>query len=418
MVTNPTIATAFGKVMFMVKETGTRGNYNSAVYTGSNAVFLNTPAIPQQGLRKVNSRQQRPSYSKRSRVAVGYGKGTMEVDVPIKPSGALGTPPHGRQLLEGWWGEEVIDPGVSVTYQPLAPEVGEVYPSYTTLVKYGHEVFLLVGTVVEGGNINGVSDGSENVIAAFTGNLAFLRMYWVGKDEIGATEATGQTVITVKDAQKFAMGFSSSPAVGMKVGFRTVAGVVDDNSGAGYTLTAVDVGANTITINPALAGAGLAANDVVYGFVPEPVDSGVEVTFNVGGSERGEDTNEDPITLVGFNYVMNNPFIKILENEKSATGHPYPSRIVDAGGSATLREAYAELSYIENEDDTNIRYIADQQIEYTAKSYWGNVVAERFYIRVNQAELEAPEKSGDEEITTVTQYQAFGTDDEAVQVFD
>src|ERR1043165_6632303 len=138
-VTNPTISTALGKGLWVKKET-TRGTYISSVYSAANAIFLNAPAIPKQPLRKVDSRQERYSFSKFSRIPNRYGKGELDIDIYVKPSGALGTQPHGHQILEGWWGKETVTGGTSVKYEPLP--IGTPYPSYTILVKYGHRVFL------------------------------------------------------------------------------------------------------------------------------------------------------------------------------------------------------------------------------------------------------------------------------------
>lgn len=417
-VTNPTVGTARGKGLWMVKETGVRGTYNNAVYSAANGLLLNAPAIPSQPLRKVDSRAQRNTFSKITRVPVGYGKGTVPIDVYIKPSGSLGVTPHGDQILEAWWGKKTVTGGTSVKYEPMDPSSGALQPSFTSLVKYGHEAFLMVGCIAANGNIDGVADGSEAVIAAWTGNLEFLRMYEIGKDELSAPEITGQTVISVKDATKFEYGFSASPSVGMKVQFRTVAGVLDDNSGAGYTITGVDTGANTITITPGLAGAGLAANDVVEPFLPTITDVGSEVGFHLGGVTHGTAGTTD-WTIVGANFVLNNPFAKILEIEK--TGLQYPNRIVDAGGNANLRDAMFEIEFVETEDDTGLRYVAREQIKHIIKAYWGDTAGERFYIQASSAELEEPSKSGDEEVHTTIQHTLLGTgsgNNEGFMMFD
>lgn len=416
-VTNPTISTARGKILFMVKETS-RGVYNDAVYSAANAVFLNTPAIPSQPLRKVDSRQQRDSFSKFDRIPVGYGKGTIALDIYIKPSGSLGVRPHGHQVLQAWWGKETVVGATSVKYEPINPANAEVQPSYTMLVKYGHEVFLLVGAICVGGNIDGVADGSENVIAAWTGTFEFLRMYEIGKDELSGSEATAQTDISVKDASKFFYGFSTSPSVGMKVRFRTVAGVLDDNAGAGYTISNVNVGTNTITIAPGLAGAGLAANDVIEGFVPAPTDVGTPVGFHLGGVLHGV-AGDQAWTIVGANVTKNNPFAKILEIEK--TGLQWPNRIVDAGGNANLAELMAEIEFVETEDDTGLRYVARQQTRHILIMNWGDTAAKRFYIRFNSAELEEPSKTGDEEVHVTVAHQGLATGsgaNEGYQMFD
>lgn len=416
MVTNPTVATALGKIMFAVIEP-TRGTYNSAVYSSANAVFLNAPAIPSQPLRKLDSRQQRKSFSKFSRIPNRYGVGTLPFDVNIKPSGVLGDVPHGDQLLHAWWGKRTIVAVTSVKYEP-AP-ISSLFPSLTLLIKYGHKVYLLVGSVVQSANIDGKADESDSVIAALTGTIGFLRKYWVGKDELSAIAATGAATVTVKNAKKFAYGLSASPSVGMKVQFRTVAGVLDDNSGAGYTISSVDTTTNVIGISPVLAGAGLAADDIIEGFVPSPTDVGEEVPFYLGGVTHGVSGSEVPWTIVGMNYSMENPFVKILDFEKS--GSPYPTRIVDAGGTGALRNAMAEVEYVMNEDDTDLDYVAENQIPHVLKTYWGDTAGERFYIQLNQAELEATTESGDQEVHGVTAHTALATgggDNEAFMMFD
>lgn len=418
-VTNPTIARAMGKFMTMAKESS-YGTYNNAVYTASNVIFLNAPVNINQPIRILEDRQERYTFSHMKRHTNRYGIGTLEgIDVYIKPAGAasVGTKPHGHQLLESWYGKETVDPGVSVTYEPIGPDSS--MPSYSMLVKYGHKVNLLIGAFVKTGQMIGVADDSEGVPSTFTGTIEFARRYWIGKDELSGSEATGQTVISVKNASKFYFGYSASPAVGMKVAFKTVAGVVDDNSGAGYTLAGVDVAANTITISPALAGAGLAANDVVYPFVPDvsSSDVGEPASFAFGVTKHRDGT----VTWIikKFTYNRNNNHVKILDMEQN--GSPYPVRKVDAGGNANLREVTSEIEAVMSEDDTDYDYESQFQIEEALFTRWGpDTAGERIKVNIAKVRLDPPKDSGDAEISTVVMHHAMGTDgdDEDNMVFD
>jgi hypothetical protein len=103
----------------------------------------------------------------------------------------------------------------------------------------------------------------------------------------------------------------------------------EDNSGAGFSVTAVDTSADTITISPALSAAP-SAGVVVAGFLPTPSLAGAPVE---GRSAAGQ------ITLDGASLLVTSLDLELSNalkpDEEELSGDQYPSAIYEGPRQVT-----------------------------------------------------------------------------------
>ena len=193
--------------------------------------------------------------------------GDWELPIYIRPDGTLGNKPQGANIFKALFGAETAD--ATGVFYTLAKEL----PSLSIWAKIGPQVFFCQGTTVNQMRFSVSVKGAP--VLTFSGN--FMYMGWVGTDTLSAAvdgTVTPVTAIPVTDAKKF------------RVGGRIVIGD-DDNAGAGFEITAVDVATNTLTISPGIATTQ-AAGATVAPFLPtgtvvgSPVESR-DITVSVGG---------------------------------------------------------------------------------------------------------------------------------------
>lgn len=188
----------------------------------------------------------------------GKQEGKWSCKVYFKPN-AAGTPPDCDALLEAAFGVKTVVASTSVTYS-LAP--ASVAPKSVQLVNAIGTDFAEVasGCWVEKPEFD-IPSGGEPGMITFTGGFSSYGYVRAGFNT-DATGYTAQTVITLENA-----GDSSriAPGVFIKIGS-------DDNSGAGYRVTAVDRTNNTITLATAITLS--AANHAIVPHYPTPVVSG------------------------------------------------------------------------------------------------------------------------------------------------
>jgi hypothetical protein len=199
--------------------------------------------------------------------------GTWEIPTYIRPSGAAGDVPSTAAILEALFGDETIVGGTSVTYG-CAMSLGTV----SIWVKKKHSgvdegtVFFASGATVDQLSLGVTSKGA--VKGDFSGG--FMQLGWCGTDQLNGALSGAETDIVVNDAKKSCVGGR------IKIG-------IDDNSGAGYAITAVNVSTETLTISPANAGAQ-DDDTTVAPFLPTGTKTGTpaenrNATLSVGGSE-------------------------------------------------------------------------------------------------------------------------------------
>ena len=249
----------------------------------------------------------------------GKRGGTWSGSFYMSPA-AAGTAPDIGFLLKHALGTET-DGASSVVYT-----LNDDAPSGIQLVHYASDDFL---ETIGGGWIETIEfliEGGSPPMINVSGGFASYGCLYQGVT-VGATEATGQTVISLTS------GHARKVRPGVYVQFPD-----DDNGGAGYRVTAVDLANDTMTITPALAGSGLESGDDVTPLIPSQTLGGTEL----GGIACGLTLDSDAIGLIRASISLATG-IKGLDREAS-TDRPNRLHRVDRRVTGELQMYYLDES--------------------------------------------------------------------------
>ena len=169
---------------------------------------------------------------------------------------AAGSVPQGDVLFKCLMGSKAVNAGTSIVYSQGAKE------SFTLWSLKDHFLEIAVGCSVDELVITPEKD--KTITLAFSGKC--MKKIWCGTGALGAGEVEAQTVLTVSDEKQFGVG-----------AFIWNVTQDDDNSGAGYEVTAIDTVAHTITIDPAVPTGGWDSGDVLAPFLPTGTKIGTVV---------------------------------------------------------------------------------------------------------------------------------------------
>lgn len=367
---------------------------------GSNAILLIGDGSFKQPRSFLEDEQRRLTLSELDRIAGVFPAGEWSFSAYIMPSGSLGVAPRIGPLLKGAIGKETVTGGVKVEYSPSA--IDDAIPTFTMVYKQGHIVKFCFGCVVDKATIP-VKVGTEQD-AIGRGNFSgkFLRQRIIGKTSVNGLHSLGATNIKVNDINEI-----------------DIEGLVkfgaNDNSGAGYEVTAVGVSAaDEITISPAL-DADVPDTTTVEGFVPTPTEAGVTVhgRYGIAQEKLGGGSYADIVISDSQVEIANN--YKIIEDEKTDDNYP-----------VTIRKPNKrQITYSPNKilQDGDAKYFkhADLQTLFGVKLPVGNTAASRFRIEMPYVSWETPEVSGSEELRMSRKGMAKASasfDDEILVVFD
>ena len=272
----------------------------------------------------------------------------------MRPSGSAGTAPDIGDVLKHAFGTETVSGGVSVTYSPLKDM------SALSASIYGYHGGILEG--VYGAVVQNFSlswSGDDAVQWTATG---------VAKDYIfaGSSPANGAdttaTALVVDDADFF--------TVGALVQIDT-----DDNTGAGYQVTAVDHATETLTITPA---ATWSDNDVVAAFVPTGTYAG-DPLYTPAGSISFDNGSTTTTDLSGNLAVATG--VDLINTEHGTTS---ASDVTNSG----MRNVTATVDFLVKTDETwlagNWRRKVVQDFIKIMGSIAGNIVT----VNGNQVEID------------------------------
>lgn len=347
-----------------------------------------------QARQYLADRQKRNTYSARPPFQGRYEVGTFNFPFNIKPSGALGTKPDGAQILEGLFGREVVTGATKVEYFLL--RTTDARPSLTIWFKVGHWVYMLAGVLVNEGRFPIRAGAEDEAIgrAAVSGFFAELR--WTGTDELTAAAAALATSLTVLDASKFSIGSYIKIAT-------------DDNGGAGYQVSAVNLSTNVLTITPALV-TGHSIGDKIEPWLPAGTESGSVVHGRLGSVTRGATT----LPLVSGEVTLANG-LKVLNDEKN--GLDFANRFIHAAEREVT--VSAEVYFTHN----MAKYFSEhrRQIQADVIAPVGDTAAKRYKLTAKNVELKNPSLSGAEEKILRLEGKAYASaafDDELVLLFD
>ena len=302
-------------VVFVKKET-TYGTLASFAATDAQET-LGLPDT-RQNASFTPSRAMQNTRSLTQRFKDSTPAGDWNLPVYCRPSGAAGAKPTEAALWEALCGTETVVASTSVTYSMAIS-----LPSLSLAWKAGNITVFVMGAMATGLALRfGRSDGVE---LTFSGQ--FRKMVTAGK----ATTTSGSTTTEIK--------LASGEAKRFQAGARVEIGG-DDNTGAGYGITAVDTASDTLTISPAM-GTAPDSGVTVEGFLPTPSLSGAALpsanfVTSLGGA-----------SLLAKEGTINiNQEMKVVEAEGSDT---YPQamlpgkRTVEADISAVFLARHAGL---------------------------------------------------------------------------
>jgi hypothetical protein len=165
----------------------------------------------------------------------------------------------------------------SVYYRQLTTS-----PSFSLWIETDHFVQAMAGCSVTSLSLGVNNEGA--VTLNFSGQG--MTMIWAGTDALDGAAAGEQNDIVVADAKRYKVG-----------AYIWNVTAEDDNSGAGYEITAIDYTTETLTLGTALPVGGWSDGDVIKGFLPTasvigtPVESrhtAVEID-GVAGKFRAND---------------------------------------------------------------------------------------------------------------------------------
>ena len=192
----------------------------------------------------------------------GKHDATFSIEASLRPSGSAGTAPDVGPLLVAAGMTETVDAGVSVTYAPANDQSTSLH----VLEDLESVSRLLVGGFVESVTLELTGTDPAKVTGSGRGTTPVR----TGYTTLSGTEAADQTELSVAELNVFEVG-------------GWVRAGSDDNSGAGYKITAksAETGAGTITVTPALA-VGADSGDAVGPFCPTPSAVGTLLPVTAG----------------------------------------------------------------------------------------------------------------------------------------
>ena len=251
--------------------------------------------------------------------------GAWSIPTYIRPSGTAGNVPSAAAILEALFGDETIVGGTSVTYAcAMSLETVSIWVKKKHAGVDEGTVFFAIGATVEQLSLGVTNKGA--VKADFSGG--FMQLGWCGTDQLNGALSGTETDIVVDDAKKYCVGGR------IQIG-------TDNNSDAGYEITAVDVSTETLTISPAKSGAA-ADDSTVAPFLPTGTKVGSpaenrNATLSVGGAA---------INFKNFDLTFANG-IQYLVDEITTSEYPedYAEGKRNLDGSIDLYLRHDDLKY-------------------------------------------------------------------------
>lgn len=262
-----------------------------------------------QDSMKNTSKEKKNTRSQGKKLLGPTKAGEWSLPTYVKPSGSLGVAPVPGVLLEAAIGKETIVASTSVTYGLAG--INDPIPHVSILVKDGSMVKALAGCSCD--KMSSPVNAADEFEATFSGN--FMKMVIAGTDQLDGA-ITGTTTPVTEIPLKSAYGYRKYD-IGAKINIGT-----DDNSGTGFTITAINEGANSFTISPACE-TDQDDGATIEGWTPDITEAGeiihgaygqMEVSLDGGSTYTGVDIQSaSPEITNGF---------KVLEDEKTGDGLP------------------------------------------------------------------------------------------------
>ncbi len=393
------IATGATQTVWIKKES-TQGVFEKPA--ANDAILVISDIVGKQDRMFFEDEQKRLSLSRLGKIAGPYNAGEWSFTTYIKPSGALGTKPAGAVLLEALFGNEVVSSGTKVEYSLYGMD--DSIKTLSMIIKKGWETYFIAGAFVDKGSFPVKAGDSNDAIfqGAFSGS--FLKSYLAGTDSLSTAvdgTTTPVTSIPVNDAKKF------------EAGAYIIVGS-DDNSGAGFKITAVDYTNNMLTIENGVT-TSQAQGAVVKGWTPDVVESGYLIHGRFGLVQTSEDGNTyDDFVITEATIEIANNF-NVLNDEK--TGDSYPRTIT----KTQKRDIDISIARYFYPAESRRRYDANNQTRFWIKVPVGDTAGKRARFEMLNVQFDSPELSGENEMSVSLKGKAYATsalDDEIKLIFD
>lgn len=276
----------------------------------------------------------------------------------LRPSDAAGTAPDMGDIIKHAFGTEAVSASTSVTYSFLKDMTALTASIYGGLSSFQQGVR---GAIVQSLSINWSGDDAVQWSASGVGANVI---------QAGKTLANGgdtSTSLVVDDADYFTVGAL------IQIGG-------DDNSGAGFQVTAVNYTSNTLTIDTSHTWLD---NDAVEPFLPAGTYAGNPLYTPAGSIsfDNGSTTTRD---ISGSLTV--NTGIDLLNNEH---GSSEATDVILTG----MREVDMSLDFYVKEDETYLMSEWRRKVSQDIIKVLGDTAGSRLKINMNTAEIDPADVS-------------------------
>ena len=307
----------------------------------------------------------------------------------LRPSGSAGTAPDIGDILKHVFGTETVSAGTSVTYSLAKDLTGLSASIYRKLSSIHEGVY---GAIVQEFTLEWAGDGFIRWRASGVAK-GFLE---TGNSLADGAEAVGSTSLSVDDADFFTK-------------YSIIQIDSDDNSGAGYQVTAIDYSSNVLTLESSTTWAD---NATIAPFLPDGTFTGdplfgTDGTLSLDGGTSNINHLSGSLTLRSGADLFNQEY-----------GTDEASDIV----MPNWREVELKLDFLVREDETylmsHMRRAVSKDIEIAIGSTAGKICT----VNCNQAQLDPePRDSPESEMvrfsTTVVPLATSSGEDELTLVF-
>lgn len=364
------VASALDVGLWIVDEStaGTRANPTAAG-------FLSTVGQPEitQARGKAQNQEKSGSLGKRPAIPMKYQSGNLKFSTYVKPSGTAGDDPVADKLFQSCFGQKTVTASTSVEYKLGGPN--DNWMSLTAYIKRGHTVYTAVGAMVNSATFKIMPSEGDDGIAAVDWDLMFLQMLHTGT-AVGTSDgiASEITFSSAEDVRKY--------SVGSLVMIDT-----DDNTGAGYEVTALDESTMKITLN---AAPSAQASKTVKPFLPaqsEPTGFTVPSYAGVAQEKEGAGAFAD-IFLTESTFTVNHN-LAAAQNEKD--GKVFPGRLV----RGTARDVTLSAQALFYEDNAKYHAEAKDDIRREVKVPVGSEAGKTVEFHSPIVSIDPPTESGD-----------------------
>lgn len=272
----------------------------------------------------------------------------------LRPSDAAGTAPDMGDIIKHAFGTETVSGGVSVTYS-----------------------FLKDMTALTASIYGGLSSFQQGVRGAIVQNLGF---NWSGDDAVQwNASGVGANVIQAGKTLANGAGSSATALIVDDADFFTVGALIqiggDDNSGAGFQVTAVNHSTQTLTIDTAHTWSD---NDAVEPFLPAGTYAGNPL-YTPAGSISFDNGSSTTREISGSLTI--NTGIDLLNNEH---GSSEATDVILTG----MREVDASVDFYVKEDETYLMSEWRRKVSQDLIKVLGDTAGSRMKINMNTAEID------------------------------